>query len=374
MKSSPIPTVGFPFVGDTVGGSHVSTLLLMQELQQFGFRAIGLVHKPGPLTRHLTAEGIEFLQTGLPYLDYGKSGIKALGYSFYISLQIATFVRRNNIALIHVNDGRMIASWTLASRLSACPIVLHARHRWSPSRLAYMCYQIAKERIAISAYVRDSMPPSISRNTRIVTNPFVSSTADYPSARQGIFEIIGRERGLLVAFVGTLMEQKRPSIFLKTAADLSRKTEAHFVLFGRSGDCLNALKKQAAQLGILERVTFAGFRQDFKCLLAGFDLLIAPAVNEGHGRALVEAMLARVPVIAANSGGHGEIIEDHKTGLLVTPDNPEAFSTAAMLVLSENNFREKIVENAWAWASSAFSPRHHAEQIASVYRSLSKAL
>ena len=122
----------------------------------------------------------------------------------------------------------------------------------------------------------------------------------------------------------------------------------------------------------MERVTFAGFRQDFEYLLPGCDLLLAPAVNEGHGRVLVEAMLARVPVIAANSGGHREIIQDRKTGLLVPPDNPSAFSTAAMLMLNEPGFRAKIVENARSWASSTFSPRHHAQQIASVYRSLLK--
>lgn len=370
INHSAMPTIGFPFVGDTIGGSHVSTLLLMQELQQFGFFPIALVHGAGPLTHHLTCKGVKFLETGLPYLDYGKSGIMALGRSLSIAPQIAAFVRRNNIALIHVNDGRMIASWTLASRLSTRPIVLHARHRWSQSRLAYMCFQLAKERLAISSYVRDSLPARIAKNTKIISNPFEASAVDYSGARASMFRIIGGEHRLLVAFAGTLMEQKRPSIFLKAAADLSRITDAHFVMFGRSGDSLQDLRKQAAELGILERVTFTGFRQDFGYLLAGCDLLLAPAVKEGHGRALVEAMLARIPVVAANSGGHREIIRDRKTGLLVTPDNPRAFSRGAMLLLNEAELRMKIVESAWSWASSTFSPQHHAQQVANIYRGL----
>ena len=63
------PSIAFPFVGDTVGGSHLSTLLLMRELPQLGFRAVALVHDDGLLITYLTSQGIEFLQTGLPYFD-----------------------------------------------------------------------------------------------------------------------------------------------------------------------------------------------------------------------------------------------------------------------------------------------------------------
>ena len=146
------PTIGFPFVGDTVGGSHLSALLLMQELPHFGFRAIALVHGDGPLTDYLDFKGVNFFKTNLPYFDAKRSGITALARSLVIAPRIAAFLRRSNISLIHVNDGRMIASWTLASRLSACPIVLHARHRWSQSRLAHMCFRLAKERLAYQEY------------------------------------------------------------------------------------------------------------------------------------------------------------------------------------------------------------------------------
>ena len=223
------PTIGFPFVGDTVGGSHLSALLLMKELPHFGFSAIALVHGGGPLTDYLDSKEINFFQTNLPYFDAKRSGITALARSLVIAPRIAAFLRRSNISLIHVNDGRMIASWTLASRLTACPIVLHARHRWSQSRLAYMCFRLAKERVAISSYVRDSMPTKLAKSTTIISNPFETPVVDYPCARQSMFAVIGGERNPLVAFAGTLMEQKRPSVFLSTAAYLSRKTEAHFV-------------------------------------------------------------------------------------------------------------------------------------------------
>ena len=366
------PSIAFPFVGDTVGGSHLSTLLLMRELPQLGFRAVALVHDDGPLTSYLTSQGIEFLQTGLPYFDAKKSGIVALARSISIAPQLAAFVKRSDIALIHVNDGRMIATWSFASRLAACPIVVHARHRWAPSRLAYICFRLAHARIAISSYVLDSMPEKLTKKTVVLSNPFETTGIDRDSARKGIAEAIGHTDSPVIAFLGTLTEQKRPSIFLRAAACLSQVIRAQFLVFGRDGNVLCDLKQQTADLGIADFVTFTGFRHDVESLLSGCDLVMAPAINEGHGRVLVEAMLHRVPVIASDSGGHREIIRHRQTGLLVVPDDPEALAKAALEILNDRPFRDAMVNTAWSWANLTFSPTRHAEQVVGLYRKLLK--
>ena len=99
---------------------------------------------------------------------------------------------------------------------------------------------------------------------------------------------------------------------------------------------------------------------------------MAPAVNEGHGRVLVEAMLHRVPVIASDSGGHSEIIRHRETGLLVTPDDPGAFAKAALEILNDRPFRDAMVNTAWSWANLTFPPTRHAEQVADLYSKLLK--
>ena len=63
-------------------------------------------------------------------------------------------------------------------------------------------------------------------------------------------------------------------------------------------------------LGIL------GFRDDISDLMAISDILLAPAENEGFGRSIIEAMISKVPVVAADSGGHVEIIKNNINGLL----------------------------------------------------------
>src|SRR3546814_14386086 len=60
--------------------------------------------------------------------------------------------------------------------------------------------------------------------------------------------------------------------------------------------------------------------------MAACDALIVTAVEEPFGRTLIEAMLLRTPVVAANSGGNPEAIRHGETGLLAPADDPEAFA------------------------------------------------
>ena len=69
--------------------------------------------------------------------------------------------------------------------------------------------------------------------------------------------------------------------------------------------------------------------------MMGLDVLVVPAVREPFGRTLVEAMLCGTPVVAADDGGHREIIRHGETGFLVQPGKPEAF-TDVVADLHEN--------------------------------------
>ena len=58
--------VCFPFVGDSLGGSHMSTLLLIEGLARSRYEPVLVVHEEGPLTAHLEARDIPFELLPLP--------------------------------------------------------------------------------------------------------------------------------------------------------------------------------------------------------------------------------------------------------------------------------------------------------------------
>ncbi len=71
------------------------------------------------------------------------------------------------------------------------------------------------------------------------------------------------------------------------------------------------------------------------------DLAVLPSLREAQGVALLEAMAARVPVVASRVGGIPETIRDGNDGLLVPPADPEALAAAIVRIARDGDLRER---------------------------------
>src|SRR3546814_3790384 len=97
-----------------------------------------------------------------------------------------------------------------------------------------------------------------------------------------------------------------------------------------------------------------GFRHPSEPWMAACDALLVTAVDEPFGRTLIEAMLLETPVIAANSGGNPEAIEDGENGLIVPPDDPESLADAALALIDDPARAKRIAVPAHVQALSRF--------------------
>jgi glycosyltransferase involved in cell wall biosynthesis len=104
-------------------------------------------------------------------------------------------------------------------------------------------------------------------------------------------------------------------------------------LFGEQ-DYGQHLKEMAERPSLRGRVHFLGHRSDVPTLMRAVDLVIHPSVDpEPFGRTLVEAMLAKVPLIASDAGAASDILEGGRAGTLVKPNDPEALAAAITTIL-----------------------------------------
>ncbi|NGZ02904.1 MAG: glycosyl transferase, partial [Nitrospira sp. WS238] len=95
----------------------------------------------------------------------------------------------------------------------------------------------------------------------------------------------------------------------------------------------HALMQQSEEAGLRHTVHLLGHREDIEVCLAGFDCFVLPSLNEGMGRALIEAMAAGLPVVASRVGGIPALIKDGQNGLLVPPGNSSALAGALRRIL-----------------------------------------
>jgi glycosyltransferase involved in cell wall biosynthesis len=111
-----------------------------------------------------------------------------------------------------------------------------------------------------------------------------------------------------------------------------------------------------------------GFRTPIEPWMAACDLMIAPGVGEGLGRSLVEAMIVGTPVVAADSGGHKEVIVPGENGFLATADDPADFAAKAVGLLSDRPLAKRIAERAQATAVRHYSIDRHVGTMTEIYR------
>ena len=141
-----------------------------------------------------------------------------------------------------------------------------------------------------------------------------------------------------IVAVGNIRRVKGHDVFVRAAAIVARRfPAARFSIAGEvlEPDFYAELNALARQLGIAERLTFAGGVTDLPVFLRDADLFVLPSRSEGFSNAIIEAMAAALPVVATDVGGNAEAIVDGITGRIVPPENSDALA-AAILDLLEN--------------------------------------
>jgi glycosyltransferase involved in cell wall biosynthesis len=133
---------------------------------------------------------------------------------------------------------------------------------------------------------------------------------------------------------------------------------------GPERDVLEAL---ASSLGVRERLFLPGRVGDVTSFYRRADLLVHPARWEGFGLAMLEAMLAAKPVVAARAGSAPELVVDGETGLLVPPCDPSALAGAFGALLADRDRAEQMGRAGLERARTEFSVAKMAERTLAVY-------
>ncbi|MER0325909.1 glycosyltransferase family 4 protein [Vibrio vulnificus] len=115
----------------------------------------------------------------------------------------------------------------------------------------------------------------------------------------------------------------------------------HLELVGK-GRLMSHFKKRAEDLGIADRVTFSGQRSDVDMLLCKKDIFLLISKWEGFPRSILEAMRARLPVIASNVGGVSESVVDNYSGFLVERGDQVTLEIKLRALMANKDLRQQF--------------------------------
>ena len=167
--------------------------------------------------------------------------------------------------------------------------------------------------------------------------------------------------------VSRLEAQKGLDVAIEALARLRpRHPQAVLVVLGQ-GSLAQELRELARARGVDDAVHLPYSVGDVADWLGRADVLVHPARWEGFGLALLEAMLAGLPIVASRVSAIPEIVLDGETGLLVPPDDPQRLAAALDDLLSDPGRARALGEAGRERAHASFSVERMATRTIAVY-------
>jgi glycosyltransferase involved in cell wall biosynthesis len=175
----------------------------------------------------------------------------------------------------------------------------------------------------------------------------------------------GRD-GATVVSVGRLERQKGFDVLLDA---LTQVPMGRLLLIG-DGRQRRALEERAHRLGLADRVRLTGWVENPRTLMVEADVFALPSRFEGFPLSVVEAMLAGLPVVAADVGSVREAVIHDQTGLLIDPDDADSLAAALRRLLTDESERRRFGQAGRELALARFVADDMANAYAELYREL----
>jgi glycosyltransferase involved in cell wall biosynthesis len=178
---------------------------------------------------------------------------------------------------------------------------------------------------------------------------------------------------LVVGIVGRLTAIKNHRLFLdaaRRALELAPgNVQLRFLVVG-GGELENDLRQRASELGLGDRVLFAGWRRDLSEIYAACDIVALTSDNEGTPVAVIEALASGRPVAATDVGGVADVLEGGRYGLLVPKGDAERFAEAIVRLASDTALRARLAAGARESALERFSIEKLLHSVDALYSEL----
>ena len=200
----------------------------------------------------------------------------------------------------------------------------------------------------------------------VLPNAVSESAMDAPADGAAVRARLGLGDAIVIGFVGWFVAWHRLDVLLAQFAALaSAHPRARLLLVG-DGVLRGALVEQAAQLGIGERIVFAGSapHSEIPAHIAAMDICVVPHSNEFRSPIkLFECMARARAVVAPSTEPIAMVLRDGENGLLFDPEKPATLGAALARLIADEPLRTRLGQQAQADVRARHTWRHNAEAV-----------
>lgn len=248
------------------------------------------------------------------------------GYDLTLAWSLLRFIPEYQIHCIHSFGSVADLSAIFAGKMKNIPVIngsvrsapphLYGRHRISRWSMPFATWIVANSHAGLKAFGVDRLP-----NTSVIYNGMAME-------RFGAVEHMARRNGPELCMVANFTQKKDQEALVRAFPLLkSRYPGARLTLVGRGEKKKGELTEMIESLGLngdIELATSSDHPEQYIQRSDVCILLTNPDVHgEGISNSIMEYMAMAKPVVATDCGGNGELIEDGRTGFLVSDHRPE---------------------------------------------------
>jgi glycosyltransferase involved in cell wall biosynthesis len=321
-----------------ISGSEAHLLSLLPRLKERGWDVRFLMlheHEPGAwdFARELTARGIP--------LDAIPLAADVDPVAFF---RIAAYLARSRPTILHTHLVHADVYGQLTGALTGVPVRVSTKHGFNEFR-ENRGFALGDRAIASLAHTHIAISRGLARYLEEVEG---FDGASFEIVHYGIepdgapSPYAGDEPRLLC--VGRLIPIKGHIVLLRALAEARREVPGLRLAIAGRGPLEPALRALALELGVDDAVDFLGYVAPIQRAIEQAAIVVVPSMGEGFGMVALEAMERARPVIAAEIGGLGELVEDGATGLLVPAGDAEPLARAIVRLAGDLELAARMGE------------------------------
>jgi glycosyltransferase involved in cell wall biosynthesis len=178
---------------------------------------------------------------------------------------------------------------------------------------------------------------------------------------------------IAVGIVGRLAPVKNHKLFLDAVEIVLEKTAKRVQVFiVGNGELFDEINEQANQINHLypDSIVMTDWIHKIEAFNPGMDIICLSSDNEGTPVSLIEAQASNIPVLSTNVGGVQDILIDEGTGLIVPKGNVTLYAEKLLLMVENENIRQKLSQNGWNHVQEKFHYRTLAKNMENYYNEL----
>jgi glycosyltransferase involved in cell wall biosynthesis len=220
-------------------------------------------------------------------------------------------------------------------------------------------YAARANHVAFRALTEDAARTNVEANridpARVVVIPRgVPMTAN--SGSEDARAKLGLPGGVPVLLnVGRQTAQKGHVYLVEAFRSISEERPAHLVILGREGDGTPALQGAISVQDLSDHITVVPYTEEVDTYYRAADVFLFSSLMEGLGTAVLEAMAARLPVVAFDIPPVREVTDGGRVATLVPVGDAQRLARAVLHVLEDQESASRRAAEAYSWVDSRFS-------------------